>query len=190
MNRLVNTFSNARVSNTKTKGSNPALASDYPLPASNVDYIKFGNMLTVDQLKFRLHSVKLKLDMEKKVKAGTENFLTALGQVDGSAKAKPELEEKIAEAAFKINILGKAEHKYSDLLIDAQEAIDDELFLSDNQDRRTGRIKIKLIGVINLSRKASKDDLVAVIKVDGTTKYVSKPVKSRWDEQADFQGRL
>jgi hypothetical protein len=90
-------------------------------------------------------------------------------------------------------MLTKAEHKYSELLVQgaAEETpeTDEILYLSDNRDRRTGRVIMRLTGAINITtKKSSKDEMVAVIKIDGTTKHTSRATKSRWDETLNFQG--
>ena len=167
---------------------------------THLEFQRFGNTITSEQIQFRLKNVKAKLDLEKKVKAGTENLLTALSKLPPDAlkgskedKTRPELEEKIAEANFKVAMLTKAEHKYLELYVQSSspKQDDDSLYLSDNQDRRTGRIIMRLIGAINISnRKSLKDEIYAVIKVDGSTKYTSKASKNRWDENINFQGIL
>lgn len=154
--------------------------------ADAIDYLKFGNTITPEQIKFRLWNVKTKLDLEKKVKSGTENLITAMAA--SNPRMKAELEEKITEANLKISILSKSEHKYNELYLEVPDAQDEEMYLSDNKDRRTGRIIMKLVGAINLSsRKSLKDEIIAVVKIDGSVKYTSRATKSRWDENINIQ---
>lgn len=54
--------------------------------------------------------------------------------------------------------------------------------------RKTGRLKAKILNAANLpGRRSSKDELVAVIRVDGTVKYQTKPTKTQWHEYIDLQ---
>jgi hypothetical protein len=150
--------------------------------------------MTSEQLLFRINHLRAKLDLEKKVKTGTENLLSALTTDNRrDLKMRPQLEDKVSEANAKIQMLTKAEHKYSELLVaSSEESPDDEiLYLSDNRDRRTGRIIMKLTGAVNMANKKSfKDEMVAIVKVDGTTKHTSRATRNRWDENLNFQGNL
>ena len=103
---------------------------------------------------------------------------------------KQQLETKIGEANSKIAMLTKSEHKYTELYLEApKESQEEELpYLSDNKDRRTGRIIMKLTGAINLAnRKSLKNEIIAIVRVDGSTKYTSRATKNRWDESINFQ---
>lgn len=66
---------------------------------------------------------------------------------------------------------------------------EEESTFLDSKDRKTGRIKFKIVGAANLaSRKSQKDEIQAKIKVDGCLIYTSRLSKSRWDENLDLQG--
>jgi hypothetical protein len=72
-----------------------------------------------------------KLDVEQKVKAGTENLLYALGQNPAGMdpKVAHELRDKMAESNAKISALMKAEHRYKALYVSADpEEAEDHLF--------------------------------------------------------------
>jgi hypothetical protein len=46
--------------------------------------IKYGPTITTEKVKFRLNQVKIKLDTEQKVKAGSENLIHALSRNPGT----------------------------------------------------------------------------------------------------------
>jgi Phorbol esters/diacylglycerol binding domain (C1 domain) len=53
--------------------------------------------------------------------------------------------------------------------------------------RRSGLLKIKLVGASNLTdRKSLRDEIVAVISVDGIQKYTTRGTKTKWDEVFDI----
>jgi hypothetical protein len=63
------------------KGSKDSLTSPDPslnIASESMEFLFYGNTLTSDQLLFRLNHVGRKLEVEKRVKTGTENLLMAL----------------------------------------------------------------------------------------------------------------
>lgn len=92
------------------------------------------------------------------------------------------------ESNSKIQLLTKSNSKYADLHISNVKE-EEESTILDSKDRKTGRIKFKIIGAANLAaRKTQKDDIQAKIKVDGCFIYSSRLSKNRWDESLDLQG--
>jgi hypothetical protein len=63
------------------KGSKDSLTSPDPslnIASESMEFLFYGNTLTSDQLLFRLSHVARKIEVEKRVKTGTENLLMAL----------------------------------------------------------------------------------------------------------------
>jgi hypothetical protein len=58
----------------------------------------------------------------------------------------------------------------------------------DIRSRRNGRLKIKIMGAVNLpGKRSSKDDYFAVLRIDGITKATTKSTRSKIDETFDIQ---
>lgn len=96
---------------------------------------------------------------------------------------------KVEELNSKIQLLSKSNSKYADLIMSDVREEDESLL--DTKDRKTGRIKFKLVGAANLaSRKSQKDEIQAIIKVDGCLIFSSRLAKIKWDENVDLQGRF
>ncbi|RKO87475.1 kinase-like domain-containing protein, partial [Blyttiomyces helicus] len=167
-----------RSSSVSTTGSQPTLTN----------YLRFTTQLTTEKIKYRIREVRHKLDLEQKVKSGTENLVTAMtgGHSTPDPKTMQELEEKLAEANAKVCFLAKAEHRYATLSVDDDESGD--LYMIDPGQRRTGRLKISLLGATNLpGRRSSKDEIVAIVRIDGVVQYTTRPTKHRWDESHELQ---
>ncbi len=106
-----------------------------------LDFLKFGTQLSNEKISFRLRHIKSKMDLEQKVRAGTENLISAMtggasaasssspltssaGSGD-AAKLKLELESKVTEANAKIAFLQKSEQQFAGLLIGKMEEDED-----------------------------------------------------------------
>ena len=95
---------------------------------------------------------------------------------------------KVEESNSKIHLLGKSWTKYSDLNINPVKE-DDDYNIVDNKPRKTGRLKFRIIGASSLAtRKSSKEEIQAKIKVDGSLMFSSRLSKNKWDENVDVQG--
>jgi Ca2+-dependent lipid-binding protein len=93
----------------------------------------------------------------------------------------------VDESNAKIQLLAKSNSKYADLNMSDVKEEDESVW--DSKDRKTGRIKFKIIGATNLAkRKSQKDEIQAKIKVDGCVIYSSRLAKIKWDEYIDLQG--
>ncbi|KAJ3034450.1 Serine/threonine kinase [Rhizophlyctis rosea] len=160
-----------------------------PEPVTKFDYLRLNTALTSDKIKYRLREVRHKLDVEQRVKSGTENLVAAMARTPTAGtdpKVRLELEEKLSDVVAKVAFLTKAEHRYAGLYVEDDE--NDEEYLQDVRQRRTGRLKIRLIGATNLpGRRASHEEILAIIRVDGNKKYTTRPTKNRWDEMIDIQ---
>ncbi|KAJ3224500.1 Serine/threonine kinase [Clydaea vesicula] len=158
---------------------------------TNLDYLKVNTTLTTEKVNFRLNHIKGKLDLEQKVKAGTGNLLEAMKKNPNSDQKlanelKSGLEQKILEANAKIGFLNKSAQQYSGLVVTSDE--EEEDVVSFRSARRTGRLRIKLLGAIGYGKRSSKDDLFCVIKVDSVVKATTKPSsKQKFDENFDIQ---
>jgi hypothetical protein len=53
--------------------------------------------------------------------------------------------------------------------------------------RRTGRLKIRLNGAVNLSGKRSSKDYFIIVRIDGQVKASSRSGSKRIDESLDIQ---
>ncbi|KAJ3022317.1 Serine/threonine kinase [Thoreauomyces humboldtii] len=156
---------------------------------TSFDNMKYGTALTSEKIKYRLKEVRHKLAVEQKVKAGTENMVKAISG-GPSASQDPavmgELMDKIAEANAKLAFLQKADHKYAGLCVADDE--EEEGYLADVRMRKTGRLRAKIVGATNLpGRRSSKDEIMAVVRVDGVIKHETKPTRTQWQEYIDIQ---
>ncbi|KAI8926555.1 kinase-like domain-containing protein [Entophlyctis helioformis] len=154
---------------------------------THFDYVRFGTAITADKVKFRLKQIQAKLDIEQKVRTGTENMVSALGAaMEVDPRRKAELDQQLAEAKGKESLLIKAKNKFTQLYV-AEDEQEDSAHIVDNALRKTGRLSMKIVGAANLTgRKSIKEEIVAEIYVDGIKKYTSRPTRQKWDEVADL----
>ncbi|RKO97375.1 hypothetical protein CAUPRSCDRAFT_10947 [Caulochytrium protostelioides] len=158
------------------------------------DMLKFSTAITAEKIHYRLNEVRSKLESENRYKAGFENMLAAKAATSSGASGSKEdvrirqdLEQELHEVNTRIKMLTTAAHRYKGLTVGAADDGEDGA-LEEVRERRTGRLKLKLIGAINLmGRKSAKDELIAHVKVDGTRKATTRPTKQRWDESFDIQ---
>ncbi|RKO88225.1 hypothetical protein BDK51DRAFT_24558, partial [Blyttiomyces helicus] len=149
------------------------------------DHLRFTTQITTEKIKYRLREVRHKLGLEQKVKSGTENLVSAMtcAPSDPDPKMMQELEEKLADANAKVLFLSKAEHRYANLSVDDDGAEDLFMIGSYPTQRRTGRLKIRLVGATNLpGRRSSSDEIFAIVRVDGVVQHTTRPTRIRWDE--------
>jgi hypothetical protein len=102
------------------------------------------------------------------------------------AKLAQELDTKIFDATQKINMLNGAIKQFSGLVVGSP-VIDEEQENYAKGLRRTGRLKIRLNGAVNLSGKSSSKNYFIVVRIDGNVKATSKSGSKRIDESLDIQ---
>ena len=90
--------------------------------------MKYGEQITSEKVKYRLAEVRHRLDVEQKIKAGTENLLAALGRNPAGidTKVANELREKLSMAQTKISVLSQAERRYAGLYVEPLPGAADE----------------------------------------------------------------
>ncbi|KAL3893923.1 MAG: hypothetical protein SGCHY_005565, partial [Lobulomycetales sp.] len=107
-----------------------------------------------------------------------------------------ELDVKISEATAKIHLLNSALKQFSGLVVgggtpslSVTDGDDEEMNMISKGLRRTGRLKIRLQGAVNLSGKRSgrDGDYFVIVRVDGSTKATSRSATKRIDESFDIQ---
>ncbi|KAI9193290.1 kinase-like domain-containing protein [Polychytrium aggregatum] len=166
----------------------PALAEAPEKNETAFDFLRADSRLTPEKVKFRLEEVRRKLDLETKVKAGTENMLSAMSKSPVEQKLLNELRDKIVEADSKITFLRKAEKAYSDMYVaDPRDENEEGLLNEVGSSRKTGRVKVKMLACQNIPGRRGDDLIVAEVRVDGHRKGMTRPVKSKWDEYIEFQ---
>lgn len=73
--------------------------------------------LSTEKVKFKLNEVKSKLEIEQKVKAGTEKLSQVMNNQDVDKKRQIEVNEKLAESNAKVALLNKALQRYQGLYV-------------------------------------------------------------------------
>jgi hypothetical protein len=89
-----------------------------------LDYLMGDVPLSKEKVAYKLAGVRKRLDVELKVKAGTEKMAQAMRGSGG--KRMQEVEEKMRECGGKVGVLQKAELKYKNLMIGSVEVVDDK----------------------------------------------------------------
>ncbi|KAI8894225.1 kinase-like domain-containing protein [Globomyces pollinis-pini] len=148
-----------------------------------------GGVITSEKVKFRFNEISAKVDIESRVRNGSENMISALLRSgDNDAKRRQDLESQLAAAKIKEQLLVRAKNRYSQLYVPTDVSEEDPAALHDTNERRTGRLRMKLCEAIHITdRKSARDDIVATVAIDGVVKFTTRPSKSRWDEIVDVQ---
>ena len=150
--------------------------------------MKYDTNLSSEKISYRINHIKQKIDLEQKVKTGTENLIIALkSNPVPDIKLAAELDVKTIEATLKINFLNQSLKKLSSLIVldETLPTIDEETITFKNL-RKSGKLKVRLNGALNLTGKRPQNDFYTTIKIDGITVATSRPTKSRMDENFDL----
>lgn len=78
-------------------------------------------MISSEKVKYKLSEIRHKLDVEQKVKSGTEKMMQAMTLSSSGGKLAAEVEEKMRECDAKVGLLLKAEMKYKGLYFEEEE---------------------------------------------------------------------
>ncbi|KAJ1536816.1 Serine/threonine kinase [Nowakowskiella sp. JEL0078] len=149
-----------------------------------IDFIRSNTPLTNEKLTFRKKEARHRLEVEERVLAGTENLIDALKRNPATDQAVYfDLKQKIAESRARIHFLQKADDDIEKLL-GGQVLEEDETL--DIRVQRTGRLRIKLIGTINVAL-ANGSEISAIVRVDGNKKAATKYTGEKWNEGFDVQ---
>lgn len=134
-----------RVSEVKTPAKSVTIKSpSTPVPTNtsdksvlsaptdtNFDLLRYENTITTEKVKFRFKEIALKLDIESRVKSGSENMMSAFVKgLDLDVKRQAELENQLAMSKAKESLLAKAKNRYSQLYIPEEEEFEDALIIN------------------------------------------------------------
>ncbi|KAF9108200.1 Serine/threonine kinase [Mortierella sp. GBA35] len=166
-------------------------------------YTNLGNTpITTAKISNKLRDLAFKLDVEKKLKAGSER-LAVLYKNDpsmGDKKNRAGVHGELLESNEKIVLLKRALQKYQQLFVPGME--DDEDCEPETNNRigaglrkpNTGTLKIRVIAVKQQNNAPTRTlkgpETLCMIKVDGVPRARTRPARSgtqgaRWNE--DFE---
>nr|CAG8445509.1 15778_t:CDS:10 [Entrophospora candida] len=167
-------------------------------PLTNLDLIKSNTPITTQKVALKLHELQFKLDVERKLKEGSEKLINAVHFQDPkNKKSIAEVQEKTLESKEKISILTRSLQKYRQLYIG--EVDDDEEDDSERASRNTpgirrpvtGKLSIRILHARHIShtpttRSSKHLDTTVTIKIDGMLKNKTRVSRNdRWNE--DFE---
>ncbi|KAJ3123102.1 Serine/threonine kinase [Nowakowskiella sp. JEL0407] len=200
---------NSQIKSTSSSGSISAMASsETRVTYTNLDFLKCETPITNEKVKYKLAGVRQKLDVESKVKAGTERMEQAMiGSSELDKKIQEEIMEKLRESTAKVAILQKSEQRYRSLFVEnddaeneLEEGTEEEMSEHPTSDalryshsrvparkQLSGKLKIRLIQATNVpGKKIPNTNIFAVIRVDGVQKGKTRPQKQKWNEDFDI----
>ncbi|KAF9937793.1 Serine/threonine kinase [Mortierella alpina] len=164
--------------------------------------LKSSTPITTAKISSKLRELAFKLDVEKKLKAGSER-LAVLYKNDpsmGDKKNRAGVNGELLESNEKIVILKRALQKYQQLFVPGMEDDDDSEPEVTNRvgaglrKPNTGTLQIRVIAVKQQNnaptRTLKAPETLCMIKVDGVPRAKTRPVRSgtqgaRWNE--DFE---
>ncbi|KAJ3404437.1 Serine/threonine kinase, partial [Chytridiales sp. JEL 0842] len=170
-------------------GSSSSLREDFG--RVNFDYLKSDTPITSDRVKYKMSEIRFKLDVEQKVKAGTDR-MCQLFETSGSQdkERQQQILDKLNESNAKVAILSKSLQRYGALYFDDEENAENREEESRHaQVQRskalTGHFHINIMSAVGLPNKqSSRSDTYCVLKVDGVTKHQTRFSKSnKWMEE-------
>lgn len=154
------------------------------------DNWKSESALTTGKIVHKLQEIGYRVDVEQKVKAGTDRLHYVLAaSTDNSKDRRLQVEEKLAECTGKLNLLLKAQQRYQNLYFgDSSSIADDDPSNKPTRKPFSGKLSLFLIGASGLVNKASpRSDAYASIKIDGVQRVKTKNAPVMWQEKFEIQ---
>ncbi|KAJ3282065.1 Serine/threonine kinase, partial [Blyttiomyces sp. JEL0837] len=166
------------------------------------DFLKSETAITTDKIKYKLSEIKFKVDIEQKVKAGTERMWQVLQtSSEGDRKRQQQVEEKLVESNSKVALLMKAQQRYQGLDIgsdienttgtgeeDGTAPPSTSSVKATKRRPLSGKLTVRLVGASGVpNKKSSRSDTYAVVKVDGVQKARTRPSRVKWLEDFEIQ---
>jgi len=93
---------------------------------TTIDLLKCETGLSNEKIAYKLKEIKWKLEIETKVKAGTEKLFATINRQQAEEQNKKrvqEIQDKLLESSGKVLCLNKALQRYQGLYIGDEEAI-------------------------------------------------------------------
>ncbi|KAL6616901.1 hypothetical protein LY90DRAFT_189999 [Neocallimastix californiae] len=200
----ITTYSTRSSTSSLSYPSLPDIADKEPVTV--FDLLKCETGLSNEKIAYKLREIKWKLDVETKVKTGTEKLFTTInrGQPEEQNKKRiQEIQDKLLDSSGKVTCLTKALQRYQGLYIGNENDIDiekveeeehndenkqtDLLAKITGKSRKiptTGKFLLRIITATNLpGRKSHKSDSYCVIRIDNTPKGKTRSSRhSKWNE--------
>ncbi|KAJ3253607.1 Serine/threonine kinase [Boothiomyces macroporosus] len=148
-------------------------------PISRFGYIRSDTSITREKVKIMYAETQHRLEVEQRVKEGTDKMLHARAEVDSTnSKIIEDLKSKSQECMGKIFILQRSLLAYQSL------NIFDEIDNSPNIKRpNSGKLTITVLSAVGLTgKKFSKSDLFVTVSVDNSTKSKTRNSRGTWNE--------
>ncbi|RKP40250.1 kinase-like domain-containing protein [Dimargaris cristalligena] len=205
--------SSSVTSETLAGGSDLGLSSGAPSRRSrgssfsNLDLRKSDSALSTQKVSLKLHEIAFKLDVERKLKEGTDRITNIYRMESNRGDKRKTAHANAAGSALnetndKIMILERALKKYQSLYV---QGLDDEDDISTSGDisanvyrlapgiRRpmTGKLKLKIISASHLTHAPNRlfrpVETYAVVKIDGAVKCSTRPNRNaKWFEEFEL----
>ncbi|KAJ3268592.1 Serine/threonine kinase [Terramyces sp. JEL0728] len=148
-------------------------------PISRFGYIRSDTSITRDKVKYMYAEIQHRLEVEQRVKEGTDKMLHARAEVETTnEKITLDLKSKSQDCMGKIFILQRSLLAYQSV------NIFEEKDNSPNIKRpNSGKLTITVISAIGLTgKKFSKSDLFVTVSVDNSTKSKTRNSRGTWNE--------
>ncbi|KAJ1983685.1 Serine/threonine kinase [Dimargaris verticillata] len=174
---------------------------------TNLDLRKSGSALSVQKVSLKLHELAFKLDVERKLKEGTDRITSiylkqsSRGDKRKAAHASAAV-SSLSETNDKIMLLERALKKYQSLYVHGLDDEDDGASGDNSANiyrlapgiRRpmTGKLKLKVISAAQLTHAPCRGfrsvETFAVVKIDGSVKCQTRPSRNaRWFEEFELR---
>ncbi|TPX49164.1 hypothetical protein SeMB42_g02712 [Synchytrium endobioticum] len=141
---------------------------------SSFDYLRHDTAISAQQVRYKLKSVEQKLDVEAKVKAGTEKLYQAvMRDPDQDKRRQQEVAAKKEEADARVLILQKALQRYRGLYVEEDEDLDSPDLVNASQCRNGSMFDINTQDDSRQNCNAATIDTNDKQQINATSGHVS-----------------
>ncbi|EPZ33694.1 hypothetical protein O9G_000470 [Rozella allomycis CSF55] len=161
------------------KRSDGQIQNNLGAKMTDLDLCRVSVGLTTEKIATKVADLQYKIEIEKRVKAGFDKVEIAYKQSPDiiDKKAINDTKQNIERSKMKLMILKNSLNRYQSLQIEGvkiENHLEEEELSYTQRSVVTGKLRLKLLDVTNLTIKKNKNEGYIEVFVDGISKYKTK----------------
>ncbi|KAL1924148.1 uncharacterized protein VTP21DRAFT_7183 [Calcarisporiella thermophila] len=159
---------------------------------SNLELIKASTPINIQKVSYKLHLLEFKLDVERKVREGSEKLKQVFNMdpTTGDRKNRADIASELQESSEKMALLRTALQKYKGLYFGGEEDEESPQVMRQAPGLRrpiTGKLQLQIFGATKVAHAPSHmfkyPESIVLVKLDGAIAARTRPsTNDRWNE--------